>query len=425
MAGIIGEVNNNLLGLQQLAQTRQDMDARKTLIEDNKIATDNLRRFHESQQSGNPDYSAFNEAVLRSPELASNVLKSIGVQESRQGRDASSFIAQAALSLDDPDRFMSLAQNRIKYLQEAGRDPKDTISLVESYAKGDKEAARRDLQSVGAALTNQGYLDKDVYSQVFGVGGDAEFNSITQGFSEEEKAQYRRVKAGLAPRAVGSAAITTALGGLTDYVADSQATIAGRTEGSKTSADIAARVAGGGQAEEIESEKSVTGKDAAERRALFKTQAIAAAENVPTLRRAIELQDAINTGGGINALRKVANYLGVASQDEGELNSLFGQNILGQLKSTFGGNPTEGEREALAQAQASFNQTGKINSKLLRNALRLADAKVQRGKRAAQADKDDATFNEIDAALNISLGDTPKQSAPASGGWAIRPVGGQ
>lgn len=108
----------------------------------------------------------------------------------------------------------------------------------------------------------------------------------------------------------------------------------------------------------------------------------------------------------------MANYLGVASQDEGELNSLFGQNILGQLKATFGGNPTEGEREALAQAQASFTNTGKINSKLLRNALKLANEKVARGRRAAQADKDDATVNEIDNALNISLSDNAGEEIP-------------
>lgn len=413
MAGIFGDVNNNLLGLQQLAAGRQAMEREKKSVADNEEAAGYLRTFYQSQQSGNPDYNAFNEAVLRSPELAQNVLGSIGVQEKRQGQDAASFITEAAGSLESPERFMSIAQNRINYLQQTGRDPKDTMELVKAYQSGDMAGAKRDLQSVGAALANQGYLDKDIYAQTFGVGtgtGAKEFEYLTKGLSAEEKEKARRIELGLSPRAVGSAAMTTAMSGLTNQVADSQGVIAGVTEGRKTTADINARVAGGGNAQRIEADATGTGKASAERRDLFKTQGLAAAENIPTLSRAIDLQDAIVSGGGQNALRKMANYLGVSSEDEGELNALFGQNILGQLKSTFGGNPTEGEREALAQAQASFNNTGKINSKLLRNALKLAREKVSRGRRAAQADKDDATVSEIDSALTIDLGDENPQT---------------
>lgn len=407
MAGVLGQINNNLVGLQQLAQGRQELEQRNKLIEDERLATDYLRKFQTSSQEGNPDYASLNEAIIRSPQLSKNVLDGIGIREKRQGQDAASFISQAASVANDPNRFMQLAQARVNYLQQNGRDPSDTMQLIETY-QANPGQAMKDLQGVGAALANQGYLDKDLYSQLFGVGttgGAKEFEALTKGLSPEEKEAARRIELGLAPRAVGSSAITIASQGLTNPVAASQSTIAGAIEGGKTQADIDARIAGGGRAEETEAAGSAKGKASTERRELFKTQGLAAAENIPTLRRAIELQDEILSGGGANALRKMANYLGVASQDEGELNSLFGQNILGQLKATFGGSPTEGEREALAQAQASFNQTGKINSKLLRNALKLASEKVARGKRAAQADKDDATIDEIDAALSISLGD--------------------
>lgn len=180
-----------------------------------------------------------------------------------------------------------------------------------------------------------------------------------------------------------------------------------------------------------------TAVQGAEQRTIYKTQALAAAENMPTLRRAIQLQEEINSGGGANTLRKMANYLGVSSADEGELNSLFGQNILGQLKSTFGGNPTEGERIALEQAQASFSQTGKINIRLLNNALKLADLRIRRGKQAARADNDEDTLSFIDDAMSIDFGDaqpvqqggsgqggmTPGVNQQSTGGWSIRPIG--
>lgn len=154
-----------------------------------------------------------------------------------------------------------------------------------------------------------------------------------------------------------------------------------------------------------------TATQSAEQRNIYKNQAVAAAENIPTLKRAIQLQEEIMSGGGANALRKVANYLGVSSADEGELNSLFGQNILGQLKSTFGGNPTEGERLALEQAQASFTQTGKINIRLLNNALKLADLRIRRGKQAAATDKDEDTVKYIEDALSVDFSDDTQQPA--------------
>ncbi len=157
----------------------------------------------------------------------------------------------------------------------------------------------------------------------------------------------------------------------------------------------------------------VTGKTQAERRDLFKTQGLAAAENLPTLNRALELQKGISTGGLAKNMKGLQNYLGVASADEGELNSLFSQNILGQLKATFGGNPTEGEREALKQAQSSFEQTGKINERLLQNAIKLANERVQRGRRAAEADKDSGTIGEFDSLGKLTLGGENKTETAA------------
>lgn len=163
------DINNNLLGLQALANGRQQMEQEKAAYEDRKIASEALRKFYESQQAGTPDFSMMNEAVLRSPELAQNVLNHIGIIEKRQGQDAAGFISRAVPLMDNPDQFLALAQSRAQYLQQNGRDPKDTIALIDMVKNGQTDQAKKDLQGVAAALTNQGYLDKDLYGQLFNI----------------------------------------------------------------------------------------------------------------------------------------------------------------------------------------------------------------------------------------------------------------
>lgn len=418
MAGIMGDVTKNLMGLQALARGRQEIEEQDRKLENNRAASESLRRFQMTSQEGNPDYEALNEAIINSPELAQNVLAGLGIKEKRQGLEAADFAVKAASTFDNKPQLMQLVKARVDYLQSQGRDPKDTIEFAETYLKGDVQGAKNGLKASAAALANQGYLDKDIYASMFGVGGGRSMGStkiLDDGTTIQVTSSGPVVFSPSGEQLTGEAAVN-AIRQANQYGADIQSARAG----GRTSATLDARVAGGGEAQRIEAEGSEEGKTAVQRRDMWKTQALGAAENIPTLRRAIDLQEAINTGGGINAIRKVANYLGVASENEGELNSLFGQNILGQLKSTFGGNPTEGEREALAQAQASFNQTGKINSRLLKNALKLAGQRVERGKRAAKADKDDATIEEINAAMAITLGDDEGGSGQ---GWSIKPLG--
>lgn len=278
---------------------------------------------------------------------------------------------------------------------------------IDKFISGMEEDPQRTMTGLFTMHRSIAEEDKNTPS------GLKEFRGLTSGLSPEDKEKARRIELGLDARAIGSSAITTATQGLTNQVAQSEGIIEGSKAGSKESAelDVRAEKLPGVRRDVTSAEETEKGSVA--RRDLWKTQALAAAENVPTIRRAIDLQEEINSGGGANALRKMANYLGAASQNEGELNSLFGQNILGQLKSTFGGNPTEGERQALEQAQASFSQTGKINSKLLKNALKLAESKIERGRRAAASENDNATLQEIDAAIGVQLGDDVKKETAA------------
>ena len=64
------------------------------------------------------------------------------------------------------------------------------------------------------------------------------FEQLTKNLSDEDKELARRIKLGLDPRAVGSAAITIAETGKTEDVATSEAAIAGAKEGAKETAKL-------------------------------------------------------------------------------------------------------------------------------------------------------------------------------------------
>lgn len=70
------------------------------------------------------------------------------------------------------------------------------------------------------------------------TAGMREFDSLSSGLSKEEREKARRIQLGLDPRAVGSAAITTAAAGLTEDVAGSQAVIEGAKAGSREAAKL-------------------------------------------------------------------------------------------------------------------------------------------------------------------------------------------
>jgi len=169
MAGSLGGITNNLLGLQQLAQGRQEMQRNQEMADNSRIASENLRKYYASEQAGTPDHGALQEAFLRSPDLSAKMLQGAGISDKRRGQEAADYALNAYQNIDNPDKFVELTKNRINYLQSQGRDAKESTQVLEKYLSGDKESVRKGTAILGSALANQGYLDKDIYSQVFGV----------------------------------------------------------------------------------------------------------------------------------------------------------------------------------------------------------------------------------------------------------------
>jgi ribosomal protein S16 len=168
MAGVFGEINQNLMGLQALAAGRQEIEQNRKQIEDQRIASESLREYQRTAQEGNPNFEALSEAALRSPQLASNFLQSVGIADARRGQDAANYALSAYQNIDNPDEFVRLTQNRINYLQQQGRDPSESVKVLEAYLSGDKENVRKGTKVLAASLANQGYLDKDIYASTFG-----------------------------------------------------------------------------------------------------------------------------------------------------------------------------------------------------------------------------------------------------------------
>jgi uncharacterized protein YpiB (UPF0302 family) len=116
---------------------------------------------------------------------------------------------------------------KIKSLKEiALKNNRTTENLDELEAAYMQDPAAGDAlvnASIGA-FQQTGFLS-EIDAQLMSAG-EAEFESLIKDFSPEDQVKARRVKSGLDPRAVGSGNITTATTeGLTDQVADSQATI--------------------------------------------------------------------------------------------------------------------------------------------------------------------------------------------------------
>lgn len=210
--------------------------------------------------------------------------------------------------------------------------------------------------------------------------GLVEFEGMTAGLGEEDKEKARRVALGLDPRAVGSAAMTTATTGLTDQVAESESTIKGSVKQAQTTA-----AGNTGRAQD------------------FISTGVSSAEAIPNIKRAITLLDGVKTGGFNAAAARARQTLGIEGADEGELSANLGKAVLSQLRQTFGAAFTEKEGERLEKIEASFGRSAEANKRILAQTLQLLETKAKRGLKAAEDQGDDFAIQDINNYLNMSL----------------------
>jgi len=170
MAGIMGDVINNRLGLQALAQGRQQIQEQEKQAAQQQEASDYLRKYYQSQKDGAPDYESLNEAVLRSPQLAQNALTAMKIDTDEKARSAADFLIKANQFIDSPEDFMALGRSRVEEIMARGGDPAETLGMLEAYASGDVAKVKNGIRAGTAALTNRGYIDPSVWGQISGAG---------------------------------------------------------------------------------------------------------------------------------------------------------------------------------------------------------------------------------------------------------------
>ena len=130
------------------------------------------------------------------------------------------------------NEFLDLAQNRIEHIERLGGDPSGTQGVLNMFNNGDIDGAINHLKRTEQIGIEEGFL-KDISANKNQTTEQRDFTSMTEGLTAKEVALAKKIKLGLAPRAVGSSAQTMSQDEqLTDDVARSQAAIeAAKTTG--------------------------------------------------------------------------------------------------------------------------------------------------------------------------------------------------
>jgi hypothetical protein len=167
---------------------------------------------------------------------------------------------------------------------------------------------------------------------------------------------------------------------------------------------------------------SATGKGQATRLQEVIDVGLRASQQMPILRRNMDLLKELNTGGFAGAGLKIKNALGIEGADEAELTTNMARTVLGQLRDTFGAQFTEREGARLERIEAGIGKSTEGNKRIVEQLLKLADFKANRAIGLAKDQGDYYTVQEIEANMNMRLDDNPVgQQVPSIKILNIRP----
>ena len=102
------------------------------------------------------------------------------------------------------------------------------------------------------------------------------------------------------------------------------------------------------------------------------------------INKAIRLLPKIGKTGSVatKLTKEVTDFWGVTSADIGEFDQLSAKTALGQLKTTFGASPTEGERAILFSIQANIDNNRGLNTRILKSAKEMVEWRIRANKAA-------------------------------------------
>ncbi len=179
-----------------------------------------------------------------------------------------------------------------------------------------------------------------------------------------------------------------------------------------------------------ESPPKPAGLMAGDRKEIFEAdEAIQAANNVKTsLDQAIKLNDEAYSGPAAQTRGYVTSIFGAkGGTATEELQNVVLQQVLDNLKATFGGQPTEGERQILIEVAGSVNKSPEVRKKIYENAKEAADRRITFNTEKSKALRTGEYFQpgytpqqaktnapEEKSATAAAGNPSPKESIPAS-----------
>lgn len=149
-------------------------------------------------------------------------------QRTDQQKNQSLFDTALRVDSASDAEIIPILQSQIQKIQSIGGNPQESIKALELAQAGDFETVRKGAKNLIDVGVRQGDIKAPVVEQQSAEGRS--FEDLISNFSAEDKTKARRVKAGLAPRMVGSATQTIANLGTAPAVADVEAVISGAKE---------------------------------------------------------------------------------------------------------------------------------------------------------------------------------------------------
>ena len=150
-----------------------------------------------------------------------------------------------------------------------------------------------------------------------------------------------------------------------------------------------------GDVKESEGAGSQSGRDTEKTRTARIDVGAAAAKGIPTLVRALELLERVETGGPEAISLRLKQKLGIEGADEGELSNKLGKAVLSQLRETFGAAFTEREGDRLDSIEANFGKSNATNKRLLNELFQFATKQAEQAIEDAESRRDFDTAHAI------------------------------
>lgn len=139
----------------------------------------------------------------------------------------------------------------------------------------------------------------------------------------------------------------------------------------------------------------------ADRLSGFIQQGITAVDQLPNIKRGLELLKSVRTGGITAKAKVVSDFFGTTSGDVAELNKILATNVLNAL-SNFTGAISEGERLFLERMETSLASGAEFNVRELNRMDKLLTKQITRAKRAARATGDEFSLEILNEPIEVS-----------------------